>query len=166
MGTKRNCKDVNARSIPLYIPLHNTSRSAMQVLRTTPGRARIMASIRASGNRTTELALARMLRISRIHGWRRHQLLPGRPDFCWPTLRLAVFVDGCFWHGCPRCYQKPRNNSAYWALKVKTNKARDRKVTRHLASAGWRVVRIWECEVQHPGSLRRIRSALQRPTRR
>src|SRR5690606_13552377 len=71
----------------------------------TPARSRIMRSIRGKGNATTELRMVAILRRERLAGWRRHLDLPGRPDFAWPSERVALFVDGCFWHGCPHCYR-------------------------------------------------------------
>jgi DNA mismatch endonuclease (patch repair protein) len=75
------------------------------------------------------------------------RLLQVRPDFVFLKLRLAVFVDGCFWHACPRHATTPRNNAAFWRKKLSANKARDRKVNRALRAAGWRVLRIWEHEL-------------------
>jgi DNA mismatch endonuclease, patch repair protein len=71
-----------------------------------------------------------------------------RPDFVFRQVRLALFVDGCFWHGCPRHATKPRNNRAFWRKKLAGNKKRDELVTRTLRHAGWRVVRIWECTLR------------------
>lgn len=107
-------------------------------------RSRNMASIRSTGNATTERALLRLLRGAGIRGWRRHLSLPGKPDFVFRAQRLAVFVDGCFWHGCPRCYRPPEDNRKYWKNKVLTTRERDRRRTRKLRSLGWRVLRIWE----------------------
>jgi DNA mismatch endonuclease (patch repair protein) len=67
-----------------------------------------------------------------------------RPDFVFRQVRLALFVDGCFWHGCPRHATKPKNNAAFWRAKLAANRRRDALVTRTLRRAGWRVVRIWE----------------------
>ena len=67
-----------------------------------------------------------------------------RPDFVFPKSKVAVFVDGCFWHGCPKHATWPANRAAWWRRKLEGNKARDRKVNRALQRAGWRVVRIWE----------------------
>lgn len=107
-------------------------------------RSRNMASIRSTGNATTEREFLRMLREASISGWRRHVALPGKPDFVFRGQRLAVFIDGCFWHGCPRCYRMPEDNRRYWRLKVASNRDRDRRRTRELRSSGWRVLRIWE----------------------
>ncbi len=70
-----------------------------------------------------------------------------RPDFIFPKLKLAVFVDGCFWHSCPLHATKPRNNAAFWEKKLASNKARDRLVRRVLRREGWRVLRLWEHEL-------------------
>ena len=113
-------------------------------------RHRSMSAIRSTGNRTTELALVRLLRELRVTGWRRHVKLPGRPDFAFRAERVLVFVDGCFWHGCPRCYAKPATNRRFWSLKVQTNRARDRRQSRELRARGWSVVRIWEHELRRP----------------
>ena len=71
-----------------------------------------------------------------------------RPDFVFLQSRTAVFVDGCFWHGCPRHATKPKNNAAFWRKKLAGNKRRDALVNRTLRKAGWRVVRLWECALQ------------------
>ena|ERR1041385_4513087 len=126
-------------------------------------RSEIMSRIRGRGNKDTELALAKLLRRHRITGWRRNQPVFGKPDFVFPTFRLAVFVDGCFWHGCPKHATKPKNNRAFWHRKLSSNKKRDRVVNLTLRRAGWRVIRIWEHELAHKNeaSLReRIQRAL------
>jgi DNA mismatch endonuclease (patch repair protein) len=107
-------------------------------------RSDVMSRIRGSGNKATEIALIKLLRKHQIIGWRRHQHVFGKPDFLFRRNRLALFVDGCFWHGCPRCYRCPNSNNQYWHEKVARNKARDRHVNRELRKLGWRVVRIWE----------------------
>ena len=107
-----------------------------------------MSRIRGSGNRDTELRLMALFRAHGTTGWRRRQKLFGKPDFVFRRMRVAVFVDGCFWHGCPKPKHAPRpkNNADWWAAKLDGNRARDRKVTRTLRSQGWRVVRVWECD--------------------
>lgn len=73
------------------------------------------------------------------------------PDLIFPKERIAIFVDGCFWHGCPHCYVQPKTNVAYWAAKVQTNMRRDGRQRSSLRRAGWRVIRIWECQLEkHP----------------
>ena len=71
-------------------------------------------------------------------------MLPGRPDFVFPRQRLAVFVDGCFWHGCPTHATWPKQNAKFWRTKIPGNQRRDRAVSRLLRKKGWRVLRIWE----------------------
>jgi DNA mismatch endonuclease (patch repair protein) len=139
-------------------------------------RSDVMSRIRSHGNENTELALVRIFRAQSITGWRRQveirnlecgtrnktaraakssfrtprsaiRVFAVRPDFVFPKLKVAVFVDGCFWHGCPRHGTKPRNNAAFWRKKFAANKARDRLVSRTLRRGGWRVLRIWEHEL-------------------
>lgn len=115
-------------------------------------RSQIMSRIRGRGNKETELALIRVLRAHRITGWRRHQAIFGKPDFVFREVRVALFVDGCFWHGCPRCYTRPESNRLFWDAKRTGNRARDRLVGRELRRLGWRVLRIWEHDLRkHPG---------------
>lgn len=127
-------------------------------------RSRNMASIRSKNNATTERALLKLLRNAKIAGWRRHASLPGKPDFIFPSSRVVIFVDGCFWHGCPRCYRLPQDNRRYWKSKVLSNRVRDRKRTRELRSLHWRVIRIWEHALKSPPgqrrTLARIKAAL------
>jgi DNA mismatch endonuclease (patch repair protein) len=107
-------------------------------------RSAVMARIRGHGNKDTELALIKLFRKHHITGWRRNQKVFGKPDFLFRRNRLALFVDGCFWHGCPRCYRRPKSNRKFWDAKIACNKARDRKVNRELHKLDWRVMRIWE----------------------
>lgn len=127
-------------------------------------RSEVMARIRSRGNRGTELALVEAFRAQGITGWRRHREIRSpkpegrrakgegrpfrvRPDFVFPKLRIAVFVDGCFWHGCPEHATKPRNNAAFWRKKLAGNRERDRRVNCELRRLGWRVLRLWEHEL-------------------
>jgi DNA mismatch endonuclease (patch repair protein) len=125
-------------------------------------RSEVMSRIRSKGNANTELRLLAILRLAGITGWRRHVDLAGKPDFVFRKERLAVFVDGCFWHGCPRCYRRPTSNRRYWDAKVVRNRARDRAVTRTLRSIGWRVLRIWEHDLakQSKSCAQRLREAI------
>jgi DNA mismatch endonuclease, patch repair protein len=91
------------------------------------------------------------------------RLLRVRADFVFQKLRLAVFVDGCFWHACPLHATKPKGNAAFWRKKLAANRARDRRVNRELKRAGWRVLRLWEHELARKNEARllgRIRRAL------
>jgi DNA mismatch endonuclease (patch repair protein) len=121
-----------------------------------------MSRIRGSGNRETELRMVSLFRRNRITGWRRRWPLVGHPDFVFPAYRVVVFVDGCFWHGCPEHYTKPQNNRAFWARKFYANRARDRHVNRELRRKGWRVVRIWEHDLRlrNPRCVARLKRLL------
>ena len=112
-------------------------------------RSEVMSKIRGKGNKDTEVALAKLFRANGITGWRRHYPIIGRPDFTFPKHKIAVFVDGCFWHGCPKPKHAPlpKNRAEWWAAKLARNKARDRLVRRTLRAEGWRVLRVWECEL-------------------
>ena len=111
-------------------------------------RSQVMAAIRSKGNKDTELKLVSILRSHGIKGWRRHRPLPGNPDFIFPKQRLAVFVDGCFWHGCRFCRSIPTSNRKFWKTKIERNVQRDRHVAGELADIGWGVIRIWEHELK------------------
>ena len=135
----------------------------MSLQKPNAARSRIMSAIRGRGNKTTEEVVARLLRQSKHSGWRRHAPLPGRPDFAFRQERVAIFVDGCFWHGCPRCYKEPRRNTNFWREKIERNKARDREARRKLNRIGWSVIRIWEHSLlDESGVKRRISKALSR----
>jgi DNA mismatch endonuclease (patch repair protein) len=111
-------------------------------------RSEVMSRIRGRCNKATELALAEFFRVHKITGWRRNQKVFGKPDFIFSQRRLAVFVDGCFWHGCPKHGTQPKGNRSFWKKKLARNQARDRLVNRTLRKAGWRVLRIWQHELK------------------
>jgi DNA mismatch endonuclease (patch repair protein) len=134
---------------------------------TVEKRSLVMSAIRSRGNETTEVRLARLLRENGIKGWRRHSALPGRPDFAFPSLRVAVFVDGCFWHGCPVHFRCPNARGDFWREKIGRNRARDRAVNRVLKLRGWTVVRVWEHALTKRKTARtmaRLRQILAPPT--
>jgi DNA mismatch endonuclease (patch repair protein) len=106
-----------------------------------------MARIRARDT-GPELALRRGLFSSGIRGWRCHvRGLPGKPDLAFTRWRVAIFVDGCFWHGHPDHFT-PGKSGAYWDAKIVRTQERDRLATAALEEAGWRVVRFWDFEVE------------------
>ena len=121
-----------------------------------------MKAVKSRGNASTELKMRRVLQREGITGWRRHTPITGTPDFCWKRERVALFVDGCFWHGCPRCKKIPKNYGSYWPGRIAKNKKHDAVVTRTLRSEDWRVVRVWECRVTTIGTISRLRRALGR----
>ena len=114
-------------------------------------RSAIMGRIRSHGNKTTELKMIEVFKANGITGWRRKQKLIGKPDFVFRKARVCVFVDGCFWHGCDKCYRAPGSNQVYWAAKILRNRARDRLVTRTLRASGWTVLRVWEHQLAEKG---------------
>jgi len=116
---------------------------------TTPSRSRNMRAIKARSNATTELRFRAHLIRNRIAGWKiRATDVPGCPDFFFACKRIAVFVDGCFWHGCPRCGHIPKTNRPYWIKKLARNKRRDAQIRRTLRSKGIQVLRFWECRLR------------------
>jgi len=136
-------------------------------------RSAVMALIRSRGNQSTEARLIAVFRLHGITGWRRGkrlewkiargELKPFRvhPDFVFRAQKLAVFVDGCFWHGCPIHGTQPKQNAAFWRKKIATNRTRDRLVTRSLRARGWKVLRLWEHELARKHA-RRLLGRLRR----
>ena len=110
-------------------------------------RSEVMSHIRGRGNKKTELAMIRFFKENQISGWRRNQKVYGRPDFVFWEKRIALFVDGCFWHGCPLHYIKPVNNSDFWQEKFVLNNQRDQLVDKELLKRNWTVIRVWEHEL-------------------
>jgi DNA mismatch endonuclease, patch repair protein len=124
-------------------------------------RSEIMALIRSRHNLSTELLFAKILRSERITGWRRHLPLKGNPDFAFPRYRILIFIDGCFWHGCPKHGSNPKSNIDYWIKKLARNKIRDRRLSNQLKKQGWRVIRFWEHSLKNPKRvISRVRNAL------
>lgn len=121
-------------------------------------RSAVMSRIRSSGNLSTELRLIALMRVHGITGWRRNRRLPGKPDFVFPKQRVAVFIDGCFWHGCPAHYTEPVGSAEFWRAKISGNKRRDRRVVRELRNLGWTVLRLWEHDLKR----RRLARAVSR----
>lgn len=126
-----------------------------------------MAAIRSWGTQPEErLALALRELFPRRRIVRHTSALPGKPDFYLPGLRLAIFADGCFWHGCPEHGRTPGDNVGYWGPKLARNAARDRLATRELRRLGIRPVRLWEHELRRKtieAGLRKVLRASQRP---
>ena len=111
-------------------------------------RSKTMKAVRGTGNKTTERRLRFGLVRAGVSGWTlrpRHVL--GSPDFFFPQTKLAIFVDGCFWHGCPRCGHFPKSNAGFWKAKIERNRERDRNTTCRLTAEGLTVLRFWEHEL-------------------
>jgi DNA mismatch endonuclease (patch repair protein) len=111
-------------------------------------RSEIMKHVRSSGNKSTELKLIQIFKERNITGWRRNYAVKGHPDFVFMKGKVAVFVDGCFWHGHDCRNLTPSQNYEYWKHKIDRNKVHDREVTKLFEDRGWTVVRIWECELK------------------
>ena len=112
-------------------------------------RSRIMASIRGKDT-GPEIAVRRILWRHGLRYRTHDRTVLGRPDISNKRKRLAVFVDGCFWHGCPKCYQEPETNRDFWRSKVEGNRRRREIVRDGLKRQGFRVIEIWEHEVGRP----------------
>ena len=110
-------------------------------------RSHVMRQVKSSGNLSTELKFIEYLKEHKISGWRRKSKLLGQPDFVFPGSKIAIFVDGCFWHG-HSCKTIPEKNREYWTKKITQNKKRDSQVTRTLRKNGWHVFRFWECHLK------------------
>lgn len=126
-------------------------------------RSQVMSIIRSKGNKSTEIALISVFKYHKISGWRRNFKLLGKPDFVFPKQKVIVFVDGCYWHGHSCRKRKPGHNNKYWKEKISKNKKRDAFVTKELKRDGWKVIRIWECEIRkhkYAGKINNIRSLL------
>lgn len=111
-------------------------------------RSRIMSRVKASGNKSTEQRILSLLRKKCLTGWRRNRPLPGKPDFIFPKKKIALFIDGCQWHGCKRHLRMPKSNRRYWKRKIYGNIARDSRTKTILSKLGWRVLRIWEHDIK------------------
>lgn len=106
-----------------------------------------MASIRSSDT-APEIRLRKALYAAGIRGWRCHyKRAVGKPDLAWPALRVAVFVDGAFWHGHPSRH-RPGRSGDYWDAKIAGNVEHDREIDAILSEAGWEVIRVWDFEIR------------------
>jgi len=116
-----------------------------------------MSAIRGKHNQSTELRLRMALVKAGVRGWRLHiEELPGRPDFYFEGAKLAVFVDGCYWHGCPKCGHIPKTRTAFWKAKIKRNQERDKIKNLELRKLGTKSLRIWEHELKDKKNLDKI----------
>jgi DNA mismatch endonuclease, patch repair protein len=131
-------------------PLSKSKRSAQ------------MSKVRSRGNQSTEVRVESALRGNSIVGWKKHPKgIAGTPDFFFPKAKLAVFVNGCFWHGCPKCSRNiPMNRREFWLAKLEQNVRRDRRVLRQLRRLGFRTLTVWEHSLGTERWLSRIRRVL------
>lgn len=111
-------------------------------------RSDIMSKVRSNNNKSTELALIKFFKENNITGWKRNYPVKGHPDFVFLDKKIAVFVDGCFWHGHDCRNTRPSDNAEYWQKKRERNIKHDKEVTAMFENRGWTVIRIWECELK------------------
>ncbi len=114
-----------------------------------------MGRVRSTGNKSTEGKLIEELKQNHLTGWRRRYRIFGKPDLVFPDSKVAVFVDGCFWHGCPKHGEIPESNRDFWINKITANKKRDRLVNKTIKCRGWVALRIWECQLKDKRLLKR-----------
>lgn len=115
---------------------------------TTEKRSSIMSEVRSKGNKSTELRLIQYFKENDIHGWRRGYKVKGHPDFVFLDKKIAIFVDGCFWHGNDCRNTRPADNKEFWQKKRERNILHDKEITERFQERGWTVIRIWECELK------------------
>ncbi len=111
-------------------------------------RSGIMRKVKSSGNKSTEIKLIQYFKSHRITGWRRNYQVKGHPDFVFLDRHIAIFVDGCFWHGHDCRNTRPADNTEYWEKKRRRNIEHDNAVTALFEQRGWTVIRIWECALK------------------
>jgi len=128
-------------------------------------RSKIMRGIQSKQNKSTELKLISIFDAYGIKGWRRNYNVKGHPDFVFLKLKIAIFVDGCFWHGHNCRNTKPKTNVAFWEKKRKTNMLHDQKINTLFQSRGWRVIRIWECELKGKAFPQKLNILLEKTTK-
>lgn len=114
--------------------------------KTPEQRSRNMAAVK-NKNTAIEMKLRKTLWQAGLR-YRLNYKLEGKPDFVFPCKKVAVFCDGCFWHGCPTCGTIPQQNRDFWLLKINKNKERDKKITEKLVKMGWKVKRYWGCQIK------------------
>ena len=127
-------------------------------------RSEIMKKVK-SKNTSVEIKFRQELWKSGIRGWRTCQKgIPGKPDVVYKGRKIAIFVDGCFWHGCPVCDRSPKSGDKYWENKINKNAARDKENEEKLIKEGWKVIRFWEHEVNKnvAGCVLRVKELLER----
>ena len=134
----------------------------------TAERSARMAKVRGTGNKSTEGLVEAALIENGIVGWEKHPKgVVGKPDFYFPTWRLAVFVDGCFWHACPICNRNaPTARGEFWRNKIDENRRRDNRQRRLLRRQGYHVMRVWEHQLRTDVWLKRLEAMLRRGERK
>jgi len=130
-------------------------------------RSVLMGKVRGRGNASTERRVEKALKTAGLRGWIKHaEKILGKPDFYFPEFRTALFVDGCFWHACPKCGRRtPRTRRGFWEAKIEENRLRDARTRRALRRLGIHCVRVWEHEAAKASWLGRLRLVLGRSAR-
>jgi len=125
---------------------------------------KVMRANKAAGT-TLELSVRSALWKAGIRGYRLNWgKAPGRPDICFPGKRIAIFINGCFWHRCPICaYPLPKTNAKFWKMKFELNVERDQKKLDALQASGWSTITLWECDIKRnlPSVISRIATFIQ-----
>ena len=126
--------------------------------------SKVMSANRAK-NTQPELILRKALSREGISGYRLNwKKAPGRPDIAFPARRIAIFINGCFWHSCPYCHPSlPRSHTGFWKRKFENNRRRDKEKTTQLRREGWKVLTIWECRLKKDPrrAINRVRQVLE-----
>ncbi len=128
-------------------------------------RSKAMGAVKSSGNKTTEVRFRLALVRNRIKGWKvRPKGVKGNPDFIFFKKKIIIFVDGCFWHGCPKCGHVSKTNNSYWGAKLDRNKVRDKKNNRILRKEGYKVLRFWEHDIKNklPKCITRLKTGMKK----
>jgi DNA mismatch endonuclease, patch repair protein len=107
-----------------------------------------MSQIR-NRNTKPELLLRKNLWAKGYRGYRINSKIVGKPDIVFNKYKIAIFIDGCFWHKCPKCYKNPKSNKKFWKNKIDGNVKRDIIVNKELKKMGWKVIRIWEHQIEN-----------------
>lgn len=119
-------------------------------------RSSIMKAVKSRNNKTTELKMISIFKYYKLRGWRRNSKLYGKPDIVFDKKNIALFIDGCFWHGHNCRNTKPKEHKTYWTKKICRNKKRDKDVNMILKRKSWTVYRIWECELKSKSKVEKL----------
>lgn len=123
-------------------------------------RSQVMRSVRSKKNKTTEIRLIEIFNQEGITGWRRNYKVKGHPDFVFLDKKIAIFVDGCFWHGHDCRNTRPADNAEFWQKKRERNMKHDKEVTELFEKRGWTVIRIWECELKKNADTEKLKNLI------
>lgn len=126
-------------------------------------RSALMARVRPHGNKSTELQFVNTITRLGIDGWvMQPPNISGHPDVYFPQQRLVIFLDGCFWHACPKCGRLPKSRTEFWTTKIQNNRRRDQSISRSLRRQGYHVMRLWEHSLRDDRWTIRLLSMLNR----